>query len=247
MATGRVASPIRLLASTSSARRLHEAETSLRASSPDRDTLIVAASRGAADELARRAASARRASLGWLRFSVLQLASRLGAANLKTGRRLPGSPLGAEAIASRAVFGAIETRRLQYFGPVSTTPGFPRAVARTVGELRLAHVMPERVAAAAPAGPDLAALMVGIGDELQAAGAADRLELLHSATTALREGAPAARDLVNGRRLVLLDPVVATPADAEFLAALVVASAEAVVTAPNGDAGALRLSRAIPD
>ena len=141
----------------------------------------MAASRGAADDLARRAATGRGASLGWHRFSVLQLAARLGVDALAARGRLPGSPLGAEAVASRAIFGAIADGSLRYFSPVAQTPGFPRAVARTIGELRLAGVAGAAVAEQLPAGPDLATLLAYIDRELTAAGAADRTLLLASA------------------------------------------------------------------
>ena len=125
MATGGSTRTTRIITSTSSALRLREAAAFLHDSHPDQDVLVVASSRGAADDLARRAATGRGASLGWHRFSVLQLAARLGIDALAARGRLPGSPLGAEAVASRAIFGAIADGSLRYFSPVAQTPGVP--------------------------------------------------------------------------------------------------------------------------
>ena len=187
--------------------RLRAATAFLHDSPPTQDVLLVASSRGAADDLARHAATGRGASLGWHRFSLLQLAARLGVDALAAQGRLPGSPLGAEAVASRAIFGAIAGGSLRYFTPVAQTPGFPRAVARTIGELRLAGVSAGEVAEQGPGGPDLATLLAGIDRELAGAGAADETLLLTSAIDALIHHAAVATELVEGRRLVLVDPV----------------------------------------
>ena len=50
----------------------------------------------------------------------------------------PSTWLGAEAVATRAAFDATRARGLRYFEPVATSPGFPRALAATLQELRLA-------------------------------------------------------------------------------------------------------------
>src|SRR5439155_12044877 len=57
-------------------------------------------------------------------------------------RRVPGTQAGAEAIAARAAFDARAAGELAYFAPVAGMPGFPKALARTLYELRLAGVGP---------------------------------------------------------------------------------------------------------
>ncbi len=192
MASGGTTSTIRIITSTSSASRLRVASEFLHQTPSDQDVLIVAASRGAADDLARRASAGRGATLGWHRVSVLQLAARLGIDALVAQGRLPGSPLGSEAVASRAIFGAIADGSLRYFAPVAQTPGFPRAVARTIGELRLAGIAGSAVAGQRPGGADLATLLACIERELSGAGSADRALLLASATAALAGPPPSA-------------------------------------------------------
>ena len=235
MATGGTTPSTRILTSTSSALRLQHAATFLRDASPDQDVLVVAASRGAADDLARRASTRRGATVGWHRFSVLQLAARLSLDQLAASGRLPGSPLGAEAVASRAIFGAIADGSLRYFSPVAQTPGFPRAVARTIGELRLAGVPAAAMAVHPPGGPDLATLLAYIERELADAGAADRTLLLASATDALNQRTAIAAQLVAGRRLLLLDPALTSEGELRFVAALAAAAAETLMTLPAGD------------
>ena len=55
-------------------------------------------------------------------------------------RTSASTTLGAEAVATRAAFEATRDAALQYFAPVAATPGFPRALARTLQELRLAKI-----------------------------------------------------------------------------------------------------------
>ena len=235
MATGGSTDTTRIISSTSSAVRLDQAVAFLHDARPDEEVLVVAASRGAADDLARRAATARGASLGWHRFSVLQLAARLGVEALAARGRLPGSPLGAEAVASRAIFGATAVGSLRYFTPVAQTPGFPRAVARTVGELRLAGVSPAAIGEQSPGGADLATLLTSIDRELADAGAADRTLLLSSATESLTQNALVAAQLVHGRRVVLIDPVLASEGELRFVAALTESAGQTLITLPAGD------------
>src|SRR5262249_51947416 len=148
--------------------------------------LIVAATRGAADDFARGIARAR-ATFGPHRFSLTELAARAAAIRLTTAGRLPATSANAEAIAARATFDAVRDEELTYFGPVAAMPGFPRALARTIYELRLAGVVPsslrqpswsvdepgtsDRRRTTNDDGPrtDLAHLLVRIGDLLEAA------------------------------------------------------------------------------
>ncbi len=240
MATGNEVPRVRLVASTSSALRLAHATRFLHDTTALHPTLIVAASRGAADDVARHALASVGTAGGWHRFSVPQLAARLALNTLAASGRLPSSPLGAEAVAARAIFAASGGGALTYFAPVAHTPGFPRAVARTIGELRLSGAVPAAVSSHGMGGPDLAALLAEVEREFQAAGAADRALLLATATESLRARSPQATALVDGHRLLLLDLQVGSRAEAGFLAALVKESASALITTPAGDADAER-------
>ena len=102
--------------------------------------LVVGATRASADELAFAAIRDRGAIAGVARMSFAELAMRLALPALAERLVAPGGALGAEAIATRVAFDAHQSGELAYFAPVADLPGFPRAVARTLGELQLAGV-----------------------------------------------------------------------------------------------------------
>ena len=241
MAPGVGTSTVRLITSPSSAVRIGAARQFLDNLPSGRETLIVASSRGAADDLARRAARERGASFGWHRFSVLQLAARLAITDLARRGCSPSSPLGGEAVTARAIFDVIGSGALRDFAPVAETPGFPRALATTVNELRLAGVRGASLKGLGAGGDDLAHLIDQIDGEFGDAGAADRALLLSTAVGALESGALDAVALVGGSALVLLDPAIGSEAEARFVAVLAGAASSTVITLPNGDASAERL------
>jgi ATP-dependent helicase/nuclease subunit B len=241
MAPGVGTSAVRLITSPSSAVRIGAARQFLDNLPSGRETLIVASSRGAADDLARRAARERGASFGWHRFSVLQLAARLALTDLARRGCSPSSPLGGEAVTARAIFDVIGSGALRYFAPVAETPGFPRALSKTVNELRLAGVRGASLKGHGAGGDDLAHLIDQIDGEFGVAGAADRALLLSTAVGALESGALDAVALVGGSALVLLDPAIGSEAEARFVAVLAGAASSTVITLPAGDASAERL------
>ena len=145
--------------SASASIRLHEARKFLDAFSPGTEILLLGASRGAVDDLARTIAMEKGATFGLHRLSFTQLAARLAAAQLAANGHAPTSALGYEAVAARAAFEANKDEALDYFFPVSSTPGFPKALARTLQELRLAGVTTGPLAGLLRSGPDLADLV----------------------------------------------------------------------------------------
>ena len=167
-----------ILESASAAVRLDRAADFLERFPPHQPVIIVAASRGAADDLARRVARRRGASIGMSRFSLTQLAARIAASRLAGEGIAPTTTLGVEAIASRVAFDAAQHETLEYFGGVATTPGFPRALARTLTDVRLAVMSAPALEDAGRSGRDLALLVQQAGDELSDAAVADRARLL---------------------------------------------------------------------
>ena len=131
---------IRLVTSPAASARLAAAERFLQQFPPSSELLIVSASRGAADDFARRLAKSRGATFGLSRFSFVELAARVASQAVSEGRRTPSGQAGSEAVAMRAAFDAHAAGELAYFSPVAGLPGFPRALARTLHELRLADV-----------------------------------------------------------------------------------------------------------
>src|SRR5258708_33985858 len=141
---------MRVVSATSAAARLDAARAFLRSHPPGTEIVIVGASRGAADDLARAVGREAGATFGFVRFSLTELAARAAASGVPGTRRLPGTQVGAEAMAARAVFDAVAAGELTYFSPVASLPGFPKALARTLHELRLAGVSRDRLTGGLP-------------------------------------------------------------------------------------------------
>jgi CRISPR/Cas system-associated exonuclease Cas4 (RecB family) len=217
------AQPIRIVESPSAELRLEAARAFVGERSPHRDVLIVAASRGAADDLARAVAAATGATIGLHRFSLTQLAARIAAPVLAADGVAPSTDLGAEAVAARAAFEASRAGALEYFAPVAATPGFPRALARTLAELRMAEVSGDRLAALPLGGRDLAALLERFDEQLAAASATDRARLFDVATRQLERAST--RDAIAlplaSASLVLLDVAPESATEFAFVRALV--------------------------
>jgi ATP-dependent helicase/nuclease subunit B len=244
---------LRVVVSTSAAARLDAARAFLNQRPAGAEALIVGASRGAADDLARDIARRVGATFGLNRFSLTQLAARAAAAALP-GDRVPGTQAGAEAVAARAAFEALAGHELEYFEPVASMPGFPKALARTVHELRLAGIGPERLVAgetgdAGQAGPlgraggDIGRLLARVEAELDRAGVDDRAALFRLAAHACRAGALGWARLP----IVLLDVPLDSPVERDFVAALAAAATELLVTVPDGDLRTLEAVQALTD
>ena len=109
------------------------------------------------------------ATFGLTRFSLTELASRAAVSRLAA--RVPGGD--PEAVAARAVFDAQAAGELDYFAPVAAMPGFARALARTLHELRLAGVdrRPAR-STDGPAAADIGRLLARVEDQLARASVA---------------------------------------------------------------------------
>src|SRR6185369_6168292 len=178
---------LRVVVSASAADRLEAARDVLSKASPGRRVLIVGASRGAADDLARSVALRAPATFGVQRLSLTQLAARTALAALATEQTAPSTRLGAEAVAARASFDAGRESVLRYFAPVASAPGFARALARTLQELRLAGIGGDALSPLRPAGPDLAWLLDRFETCFSDAGSVDRASLFATAARLIRQ------------------------------------------------------------
>ena len=221
---------LRIIESSEASARLREAERWL-AARADRGALIVSASRGAADEIARAVARARGATAGLHRFSFAQLAARLAAPVLAARGIAPATLIGSEAVAARATFDARQDEALTYFGAVAGTPGFPRALARTLQDLAMAGVEPAALDDLPLGGRDLSRLLQGFEEQFAAASATGRAALF----TAACEGVGALSRLP----LLLLDVPMESAVEFELARHLIAAAPETLVTVPFGDLATL--------
>jgi hypothetical protein len=144
----------------------------------------------------------------------------------------PSTWLGAEAVAARAVFDARHAASLTYFGPVAHTPGFPRALARTVQELRLAHLGGREIKSLPLAGPDLADLLERVDACFDRAAAADRARLFSVAAGVLRD-----RPIADA--VVLLDLAFDSDAERELAGAVIGGAKTVLATVLHGEVEAI--------
>ena len=221
--------PFEVFQSSSAAARVSAAAAILRSRPPAHPLLVIGASRGAADDLVRLIARERSATVGLSRVSLTQLAARVAAPVLAASGIAPSTALGAEAIAARATFDVARAGALAYLDRVAGTPGFPRALARTTGELRAAHADAGRVAVSGLGGVDLARLLDRMEQEFQEASTADRARLFAAAAAAFPSD-PASRHDV-----VLLDVPIESAAEEQFVGAIAASGSIRFATIPEHD------------
>lgn len=232
---------LRVLQFPSAAERVSAAAEFIRSFASATELLLIGSSREAVDDLVRGLAAASGATFGLHRFSFTQLAARFAIPKLALNGLAPATSLGNDAVAARAVYEALENGGLAYFGPVARFPGFARAAASSLNELRSASVTVDDLQPfEAPAG-DNAALLREFEEQLSAASIADRTVLLHTAAEAVRAREPLARS-----PMLFLDVPVHSAAELELLAALAEASSEILVTCPAGDARTVLALKALP-
>ena len=191
------------------------------------EVLVLAPSRGAADDLARGAGLAR---LGLHRTTPRLLAAQLAAPALGAANLAPASALGIEALAARVTDACLDAGELHYFHPVADLPGFARALASTLTELRLEEVEPKRLASSGAPGADLALLLAGYTAQLAEHGLADLALILRLAA----EAVPAAPRWA-GLPLLLLDTPPASSAHSRLLAALIEQAPSVFAAVLGGD------------
>jgi ATP-dependent helicase/nuclease subunit B len=129
--------------------------------------------------------------------------------------------------------------RLRHYQSVVTSPGFPRAVAGVVAELRLARISRDAIAAWAP---DLEPLTEAYEAELKQAGLTDWpgvLALASEAASAIEGNKPR----LIGLPMLLLDVPIRNEAEFVFVDLLTGAATEALTTVPTADQPTLRRLR----
>jgi ATP-dependent helicase/nuclease subunit B len=223
---------IRLFISASSEQRLRASSEFVGGYAPASELLLVGPNRDAIDDFARTNAGA--GTFGWHRFTLPQLAKRLAAAELASRGLARATAVGAEAVAARAAFLLHKENRLPYFAPVAESPGFARALAATLQELRMARIAPAELRTDImklreyPALDDLSWLLERFEEQCRQAGIADWPTVLEAAQAAAEQ--EPARDPV-----LLLDLPIHTPSERAFLKAYLAVAPEVLVTVPEGD------------
>jgi RecB family exonuclease len=233
---------IRLVQSSSADARLRAAEEFLEGLAAATEVLVVGASRDAADDLARRVALTRHATFGLHRASLTQLAVRFAASAMARLGVAPATALGAEAVAARVGFEAVRDGALPYFAPVARLPGFARALAATVAELRLAGVEPSALDATGDAVRDMAELLRRFERQLDDGRLVDRAAVMLLAERAADTGA---LEPLRRMPMILLDVSIGAQSERRFVDALTAVSPAVLVTVPAGDDATLDSVHAI--
>src|SRR5881296_3107858 len=228
--------------SPSAAERLNAANAFVERVPAATEVLIVGATRDAADDLVRRVTAARGATFGLHRVSLTQLAVRLAAAEMARLGVAPATALGAEAVAARVSFEALRERGLGYFAPVARFPGFARAVAATLGELRLGGVAAGALEKLEGPARDVAELARRFEAQLEEGKVADRAALLVIATRALEGDS---LEPLRRMPMLLLDVSINGPAERAFIEALTKVSPAVLVTVAAGDDATLEALRSL--
>ena len=224
---------VTIFTSASAAERLDRARTFLTSRPLLTEAVVVSVTREAADDLVRQCTLEQQASFGVHRLSVMQLIMRIAGFELARIGVSPMSALGAEALAARAAFEALQADELRYFTPVAKTKGFPGSLAATLNDLRLSGMAPDDLPQSGDALDDLRILLRRYMSLLRAGNLADRARLISTATDVLLAGSA---PFPGNRLLIWLDAPLTTVVDRNFAEALWANVPSALVTLPYGDA-----------
>ncbi len=189
------------------------------------ELIVVAATSESAKELTRRASHGLGASFGWHEFTLPRLAWALAGPALAERGFTPIGMLALEAVCARILHRSAASGSLGRLSPIADRPGLPRALARTLTELRLSSVSGERLPDS-----DLAGLLVELSRELDHSRLADRAHLLQAAAEVARGHHP-----LTGKPLLLLDVPVMETLEVELVRALAAKTEDLLVTVPAGD------------
>jgi ATP-dependent helicase/nuclease subunit B len=211
-------------------RRIRRARAWLESRVSAEEVLIIGASLDAANELARRVAQEKGAAFGWHRLTLPRLAAALAAPLLAERELVPLSRLGANAIVARVIHRLKSERELGRYQPVGDTPGFARAIAAVIAELRLARLACDEISKVAP---DLVPLTEAYEAALAEAALTDWPGLLALGTEAA-SGRLCVHRLVR-LPVVLLDVPITSEAEFAFVEALAAAAPDILATVPAAD------------
>lgn len=200
--------------------RLDVAARWLAARPAGESVLVIGASWEAASELIRRVAGGTGTGFGWHRTTLGRLARELAKLPLAARGLAVAGELAIEALCARGL------RTTNW----SISPGMPRALARTLGELRMAGVDP-----VADVDRDLAIAHRALADQLAAARLADRA-MIYELASAVAAGE---RHPLLDLPTVVLDVAARSVRERTLLDQVVARSRDALIVEPAGDAAAL--------
>jgi RecB family exonuclease len=217
---------------------MRRAQVWLENRAPAEEVLIVGGSLDAATEITRSVAAEKGAAFGWHRLTLPRLVATMAAPMLAARKLVPLGRHGAEVIVARVVHALKATCDLDRYQPIVDTPGFARAIASVVVELRLAGLPPKAISAVAP---ELIPLIESYEAELAKLGLTDWPGVLALATeSAKKQGG--LHHLV-GLPMLLLEVPITSEAELAFVRVLSAASPHTFAVVPRADESTLERIR----
>jgi len=215
-----------VVTSVAGSSRTERARAWLDARASAEEVLVLAATIDGANGLARSLTKEKGSAFGWHRLTLAQLAGTLALPELAAQGLASVSQLGSQAMVARLIHQLKAERRLGRFDPIADTPGFPRAIAGVISELRLARLSPDDVASIAP---DVAPLLAAYEAELAEMHVTDWAGILAVAA----EGAPAHR--LSGLPVLMLDVPITSEAERAFVRSLGASAPQILAAVPAAD------------
>ena len=189
--------------------------------------ILVGSTRAGTDDFFRSYAAEHPATFGVHRFGIRELVARLAAGHLAQTERTPASRLSADALSARVAFDSAEAGELGRFEGLRAFPGFPRALRRTLGELRAHRVGKEDLAREAV---DLVPLVARYERALSDSRLVDTPQLFELAREALPQTSEAVLPRVP---VLLLDVATRTETERDFVEALTAWAPKVLVIRPT--------------
>ena len=217
--------------SSMSHRRIARAASWLKSRGPAQELLVVGATLDAANELARSVVDSAGSAFGWHRLSLAQLAATFAKPRMAAAGVVPIGQLGVVATVSRAVHALGSRGALGRYATIAKGPGFPRAIANVLSELRLASLGADVLD---KLDPDLKSLLGAYEAELAESNLIDWPGLLRIAAEIAGDRSATAHRLTR-LPILLLDVPIASQAELDFVGALFSSGAEVLATVPAAD------------
>ncbi|MDB4989803.1 MAG: ATP-dependent nuclease, subunit [Myxococcaceae bacterium] len=168
------------------------------------------------------------ARFSWHKRTLDNLARELALPELAREGRVPLSHLAVEALVTRVVHELANEGRLGRYHELAERPGFVRALARTLDELRHADIEPARLH---PHAPELAAVLARYRDALQQLALADRAHVFAAAQRRVESDDDASQHVP----LLALDVPLVHQCEAELARVLCERRPLCCITAARGD------------
>jgi ATP-dependent helicase/nuclease subunit B len=219
-----------VITSASSYQRLACAQNRLKSRRTAEEILIIGRTLGTSNEIARMLALSKGATFGHYRMTLAQMASTLARPGLVAKNLVPLGALGVQAIANRAIHKLSEAGGLGRYTKLRDGPGFARAIANAITELRLEQIQPDGLADVAP---DLCPMLQAFEQELADHGFADWPGVLRLAASAAADSEN--RHPLLGLPTLLLDVPVTTASELAIVRALSSRTSEMLITLPPND------------